>query len=175
MPSLSDIMAAAQQAGQPQPQPRPAQQTKPAKPNSVMALLRPQTNPVTIPNGSQAGQTNEPQTTGPTPPPHIICGATPCPACRSTWIIESYGPSGRTQCYGCKAERSQLGLFDYDVPALTAAAATMTNASALTITQFIDAVITAGYPQLAEMARKYQPTATQPTRDKTDEPKSKSI
>lgn len=160
MKSLSYQMQAAQQRSQ-----QPA-----IRPGSVLSLLHPKPQACQQPDP----QANRPQATQAQtiPQPHVICGATPCPACRSTWIIESYGPSGRTQCHGCKAERSQLGLFDYDVPALTAAAATLTNAAALTITQFIDAVIAAGYPQLAEMARKYQPTATQSTKDKTDEPQS---
>jgi len=141
MPSLIEQMQAAQQRSQP------------PKSSPVMALLSGKFRPVQTNQPNQATPTTDP----PYCPAHIICGCTPCPRCASTWIIETYGPTGRTQCHGCKAERSQLGLFDYDVPALTAAAATMTNASALTITQFIDAVITAGYPQLAEMARKYQP------------------
>lgn len=159
-------MAAAQQAGQPQPQPRPAQQTKP---NSVMALLKQQTTepPNHKPPDHQAN--TDLQTFG-TCPPHTICGATPCPHCASTWIIETYGPTGRTLCHGCRTQRSPLGLFDYDEPALTAAATAgqrsiTANAATLTITQFIDAVIAAGYPQLAEIARKYQqqPMASQPT------------
>lgn len=39
-------------------------------------------------------------------PPLIIADVAPCPNCGCSWAIESYGPSGQTNCWSCKAIRT---------------------------------------------------------------------
>lgn len=141
MPSLTELMEAARAKSAAAAGP-PTSTAAAVRPGSVMRFLHSKPEP----------SSDWPEI----PQPSVICGCSQCPNCGGTWIIESYGPNGKTVCFSCLSLRteSQSLLFDYSQPSLATQCAPG-QSSPITVAQFIDIVTRAGYPQLAELVKKY--------------------